>query len=277
MIMKKESFVKRILTTILVICFLFSFACPVYAVATEQWYEINVEGIYSVYEANTWEEEMREYNCYAYAINLTNGRWNPGDFASTESNQLSYDDEASIEDMVELVVADLKSDTLGYDCVKTQTACPTTTAGWYNVIAARKDTTEDFRDLYDNPFNDFHFAKLVNGEWYHKPGTTAVLKFKASPSNSISWIVEGYADGIWGYNINATYDSDIIYILYKEDHSVSAWRSIRNYHDGVWHVYIHSGTCESCGETVTRTTSRRCSGPPCKITQNIPDDDPVTE
>lgn len=48
-------------------------------------------------------------------------------------------------------------------------------------------------------------------------------------------------------------------------------------HVGAKHTYKYLDTCTSCGHMSTRTVTRACSGPPCNMTQSVPDEEPVTE
>lgn len=194
---------------------------------------------------------MPNYNCYAYAIGRTSA-CHPGDF----SNQ-SYNDSSSIATVAGMVKDDLNG-SLGYNCVKVQSSRPTSTSGWSNVIAVRKDTTGDFYG-----FNDYHFAKLASSNWYHKPGGTAVLKFISAPSNSVAWTNEAY-DGTY-HEPTITYDSDLRYLLYKSSHGATnyTWTG-EHYHSGSSHYSLYAYVCNDCGDYVrTVWTSTQCSGPPC--------------
>lgn len=209
----------------------------------------------SLYQWNAGE--MPNYNCYAYVL----GRkiWcQPGDF----SNQ-SYDGTVSIAALAEVVKDDLNGD-LGFDCVKVQSSRPTSTSGWSNVIAVRKDTTFD-----SGGYNDFHFAKLSSSSWYHKPGGTAVLKFNSAPSNSVVWTNECY-DGMY-HEYLITYDSELRYLLYKANHgnTTYTWTG-EHYHSGSRHYYRYAYVCNDCGDYVSTVwTSQSCSGPPCATPWSI--------
>lgn len=193
---------------------------------------------------------MPNYNCYAYALGRSSA-CDPGDFSGQSYNHL-----ADISTVANVVKADLKGQ-LRYSCVKKQTSRPSSTSGWTNAIAVRKDTTLDVG------FNDYHFAKLSSSNWYHKPGRTAVLKFKNAPTNTVSWTNEAYngsyhAPSIW-------YESSIVYLLYKTNHgsTVYTWTG-NHYHSGAQHYYEYGNKCQSCDEFVSTTwTSTPCSGPPC--------------
>ena len=193
---------------------------------------------------------MPGYNCYAYAVGITFS-CNPGYFSGR-----SYDDTTDIGTFASIVKADLQ-DGLGQSCVKVQGNRPSSIGSWSNVIAVRRDTNCDIG------FNDYHFAKLSSGSWYHKPGPTAVLKFNSAPSNSIIWTNEAYngvyhAPTIW-------YESNIMYLLYKTAHgnTTYTWTG-QHYHSGSKHFYQYGYLCSDCGEyTNTVWTSVSCSGPPC--------------
>lgn len=202
------------------------------------------------WDANT----MPGYNCYAYVLGRSS-RCDPGDF----SNQ-TYNDSMSIASFAELVKADLNNG-LGYSCVKIQNSYPSATSGWTNVIAARKDTNYDAGGI-----NDYHFAKLNSSNWYHKPGGTAILKFINNPSNSIIWTDEAYAYGGYMEPI-VWYDSDIVFMLYKENHgSITYTWTGEHYHAGANHYFLFANICSDCGDYLnTEWVSRSCSGPPCAL------------
>ena len=196
---------------------------------------------------------MSNYNCYAYALGRTS-TCHPGDFSGQ-----SYDDSASITDVALLVKDDLNGG-LGYNCVKIQTNYPTSTNGWAKVIAVRKDTTGDYFG-----YNDYHFAKLSSSSWYHKPSTTAILKFNSAPSNSVVWTNERY-DGDY-HNSSVTYDSALRYLLYKSSHGSTTYSYTgEHYHSGSSHYYLYAYVCNDCGDRVSTVwTSSPCSGPPCIV------------
>ena len=125
-----------------------------------------------------------------------------------------------------MIKEDLKGN-LKYNCVKIQSSRPSSASGWTNAIAVRKDTTGD---LYG--FNDYHFAKLSSGNWYHKPGLTAVLKFNTAPSNSFIWTNEAFDGEYWPPTIS--YESNIMYLLYKphpwQHHLHLDWAALSLWH-----------------------------------------------
>ena len=198
---------------------------------------------------------MSNYNCYAYALGRVSSWCRIGDF----SNQ-TYNESASITDVALMVKDDLNGD-LGYDCVKVQTSRPSSTNGWENVIAVRKDTDDE----YGIGYKDYHFAKLTSSGWYHKPGDSAVLKFNSAPSNSVDWTNEAYK----GYYIegHVTYDSALRYLLYKPSHGNTTYTYTgEHYHSGSNHYYLYAYVCNDCGDRVSTVwTSSPCSGPPCVV------------
>lgn len=222
--------------------------------AVKSYYEISPLSTneYSLKQSTVWawDSSMINYNCYAYVLGR-NTACDPGDF----SNQ-SYDPDADIEDVADLVKDDLLGQ-LGYSCVKSQTSIPTSTYDWSNVIAVRKDT--DHR-----VFNDYHFAKMTSTDWFHKPGRTAVLKFKYDPSNSVNWTNECFTGSDY-IAPDITYDSDIIYISYRDEHgsTTGTWTG-NHYHSGTKHYYEYDYVCNDCGEFVrTAWTSLNCTGAAC--------------
>jgi len=211
-------------------------------------YTLQYSTLYS-WDPNT----MPYYNCYAYAIGRVSA-CNPGDFSGQY-----YDDTANIDAVAVIVKDDLNGD-LGYDCVKIQHDRPTSTSGWSNVIAVRKDTTGDYYN-----FNDYHFAKLSSSNWYHKPGGNAILKFISAPSNSVPWTNERY-NGVY-LDDTITYDSQLRYLLYKPDHGeiTYTWTG-QDYHSKTKHFYLYANVCDDCGDYISTVwVSRACSGPPCGI------------
>lgn len=229
-------------------------------VAVQQYYEANGVNLqptsqYTLQNSTvySWNASMVNYNCYAYALGRSTA-CNPGDFSGQ-----SYNHTASISTVANIVKDDLKG-SLGYDCVKVQSTRPTSSAGWANAIAVRKDTNSDIG------FNDYHFAKLSSSKWYHKPGRTAVLKFNSAPTNAIAWTNEAY-NGSTYYAPTIWYESSIMYLLYKSNHGATTqtWTG-EHYHSGARHFYLYTYSCKDCGGYVrTAWVSEPCSGPPCAI------------
>lgn len=179
---------------------------------------------------------------------LTDKFYHPGSFYG---KPVAYD--AKVISLAQLTEGDL-TEGWGY-CVTTQTTRPSSLGNWDNVIAVRYG--ED-NDIIHMP--DFHFTKLSNGLWYHKPGKTAVLTFKSAPQNSVDWISEGYnGEFVTG---DTTYFDDIIYICYRALHDHETYAG-ENYHQGGYHYYKTNYTCSTCGKSGTCWKRFACSGNPC--------------
>ena len=229
-----------------------------------------------------WNKNIQKYNCYAYALGITSEKYNPGDFygKSTDTNfdpkepyyNVNY---ITLAELIPLVVADLQSNEMEivtgnkYACIKTQINIrPTSLGNWNNIIALRTD--EDGQ-------RDFHFAKLFGSDWLHKPGTFAIMKFNNPPSLDEDWTNEGY-NGINYIDDTITYESKIVYFLYKTDHiynNTYTWTG-EHYHAGDLHWYerVYTCACGDIGEPVWEAIP--CSGPPCSLVTSI-EETPVTE
>lgn len=203
---------------------------------------------------------MPNYNCYAYALGKTDDIYEPGDF----SNQTYDTNVCNINKVANLVEDDLR-DGLGYKCVKRQTNRPNTATSGATTIAVRQTTKAASNGGYD-----FHFAKLINGRWHHKPGKTAILIFKNYPSNDVAWTNESYS-----YNTYRTktldYDSDIIYFIFSNKHcATTAKYTGNNYHKNGLHYFEYDNICNNCGVVTGTTWSKQaCSGPPCALPSGV--------
>ena len=249
--------VRRLSSVLLIVCLLLSFTTHVQASGIPSNAASSL--VYSYFDE--WNEDMVDYNCYAYAINLSD--WCcPGDFGGGV-----YDGSADIDEMADLVAGDLSA--LDYDCIVQHTDLPTSLGDWSNVIAMRKDTTYGWVELLPGEYiyieNDFHFAKMKSDGWYHKPSDTAVLKFKSSPDNGTMWTNECVDEE--GYHLaTISYDSPIIYMSYRRDHGKSVpglWTGNES-HSGRTHEYEFYTTCADCGESKGKEwISYPCIGPTC--------------
>lgn len=210
--------------------------------------------------AVSWNSNMKNYNCYAYALGRTDAFYEPGEFVEE-----GYDDDDGVSVLADLTKQDLQ--VLGYNCVKTQSYRPTSYGSWSNIMALRRETENEFNNLFD-----FHFAKLSASDltWLHKPGSTGILRFKNAPSNSVEWSNESY-NGVEMVAPNTWYDSNIVYILYKTNHggTTRVWTG-EHYHSGTQHYYLYANVCSDCGDyKMTYWVSEDCSGPPCSVPNRI--------
>lgn len=160
-----------------------------------------------------WNPKWENYNCYAYSIKRTEEpeyystgkQYQPGDF----SGQFSYEMGTNIGDLKSAIEVDLTS--LGYEVIYNDTICPSEVGDNQELICVR---TGYF--IYNSRWTDYHFMRYDKNtdSWYHKPGPTAVLKYKYNPTSNVEWTNENSYEG----NINDysyIYDSEIYYILYN--------------------------------------------------------------
>lgn len=203
-----------------------------------------------------WTSDMPNYNCYAYALGKTDDFHHPGEYSG-----YSYDGRDSVDTIANHVVNDLKSSKLNYGCVKKQKTKPSYIDNTTNIIALRKYEGDD-----STVYSDYHFAKLNSSGWYHKPGGNAILKFKNDPSSYIYWTNERY-DGKNYLAPTIIYNSDIVYILFRKQHSSITWTG-EHYHSKNKHFFKYSYNCVLCG-TGTYWQSKACSGPPCTLPSGI--------
>lgn len=172
-----------------------------------------------------WDSRFANYNCYAYVIdrkeqNLVSGnyynRYSIGSFSG-----LSYSSSTSVNYAAQVVKSDLES--IGFTNVQISTSRFTVPQG-KEMICLRKQMQSS---------GDFHFMKYLSGEWYHKPGDLAVLKYKYDVSNDRPWRYEGF--GPYGVlrDRDFEYNSQIWYIMfdtmkYEVDSSLNKTISIQN-------------------------------------------------
>lgn len=173
-----------------------------------------------------WAAICDSYNCYGYAMEQLVRR-NPGYFSGNEMTEMM-----TIGDIGELVEADLYA--LGHTQVQ------------------RTFDLSEAEDLCKNEKAiclrisegiDYHFMRLYDGNWYHKPGQTAVLKYNYWITNIRLWTNESIYDGVY-YPGTITYDSSIMVITYDGGHE---WEySYCGTSNGVnMHIY----SCNNCTAT----------------------------
>lgn len=148
-------------------------------------------------------------NCYGYAIGQ-NALIDPGHYSNISpysyTNSFAYDYE-NISLICNAVVNDLVN--LGYTNAREVSS---------SYIPTGNETKIAFRVGYfvsNNAFADYHFMRWnANGYWLHKPGTTAILKYKyLSVSNT--WYPEAYVVGTgWLQDTTFTYKGTVKYVVY---------------------------------------------------------------
>ncbi len=125
------------------------------------------------------------YNCYAFSINRaeqpnfysTGRQYQPGDM----SDAGTFGDCSNINQLGKIICADLVA--MGYSNISLSSSIPTINSSQELICVRMK---------YDA---DYHFMRydIDTNAWYHKPGTTAVLKYNYVPSNDRLWYTE-YCD-----------------------------------------------------------------------------------
>lgn len=182
----------------------------------------------------SWDDNFENYNCYAYAIDTTTVKANPGLFKYLMDGGTLIDYEFDIadyecEDLAELVCADL--DVLGKERIYYSWNCPNTDSMCTNetIICVRK-----------GPY-DFHFMRYDQdlSAWMHKPSTTHILQYKYEPTESRDWSNERSIRGVV-YDANLWYTSEIFYISFNGHN----WYSYTNHNTGT-----HSRLCNICGDS----------------------------
>ena len=153
-----------------------------------------------------------KYNCYAYAIGRdenpheypTDKQYQPGDFSG-----LSFNLNMSISEMTQVVKADLEE--LGFVDIMITPSRPTVNSST-KLICMRKGAT------------DYHFMRYdyATNAWYHKPGNTAILKYKYQPAYARIWTNESIDSQGNFLPATTTYDSDIYYITYSDERAAIA-------------------------------------------------------
>lgn len=196
-----------------------------------------------------WNISHKYYNCYGYAIDYLS--WIHPGFISSSPN--GYDDSLPVSELAYYTGFDLIK--LGCCGIGISSAAPAYYSNEYNYICVRKGSNYPY---------DFHYMKFNNGYWYHKPGDTAILRYKYIPNNNIFWTNEAISEN-GAVAPMYVYDSQIYYIRYRPSHTYSYTYTGNNYHSGTYHYYEYAYVCNYCGSKTDATwTSVSCSGPPCQ-------------
>lgn len=158
---------------------------------------------------------------------------------------------------VEIIKNDLKIQNI---CVASTTSRTTALAlpTKYKVICFRIQTS-NYSQTSDKAENDYHFMKYdrSSAAWLHKPGASAILKYKYTPSNSRKWKLEGVIGNEHACDPNTLYDSSIHYIVYSSSHSYS----VKNQGDTSTHVL----ECDACSATKREAHILNASNSACRI------------
>lgn len=178
-----------------------------------------------------WDDNYLNYNCYSYALGISDNRYNPGQFSNQNCNKFLIGIK-SIDIIQQYVKDDLSN--RGYNCIQVQKNTYTLPPTGATLICVRNGHA-----VGSNVETDYHFMKYQDGNWYHKPGTSAILKYDSIPDINVPWISEGVGrDGIAAMG-NITYDGDIYFISYRQNHS-----GVRYYSQS-----YHKIDCDNCEYT----------------------------
>ena len=164
-----------------------------------------------------WLDRWKNYNCYAFAVERfelpqkysSYGRiqYQPGNFShNTELNITRK----SAEYIANTVKDDLVA--IGHEesSISISTSIPTVNGNQQLIcIRTASATALDW---------DYHFMRYDSetNAWYHKPGPSAILKYKYTPTNDRSWKAE-YYDENGAHSNNVTYTSTIYFIKYDKN------------------------------------------------------------
>lgn len=194
---------------------------------------VNPRSLYALVDnvaVGPWLDIYRQFNCYVYAINHdAYVSLNPG-FFSRKLFSISL----PVGKMAEYVSSDLIE--LGYERVfsslemELDNLCINE-----KIICIRKGS------------EDYHLMRFTNGNWYHKPGETQILRYLHEINPLMVWSSEHVIENV-AYPGNHTYDSEIYFISY-DGHS---WSSYTNNQTGT-----HTRRCSICMDIETT---------PCKTT-----------
>ena len=203
-----------------------------------------------------WDDSYTVYNCYSYVLGKTSGVSRmPGFMTGQDAHTREYLKSGKFDQIAGFVVSDLKES--GKCCTGYTKSLPSATSlnNYSGVICLRMTSSSLLTP-------DVHFMKYfkANGQWRHKPGTTAVLRYLHSPKKSKTWTNENVqADGV--HEGNLSYTSDIYYVNYNDAHKRTYTYSKPS--------ATHTGTCSICGDVVqqahvlnsTRTACVVCNCP----------------
>ena len=239
--MKVDYQVKILTSVVLIISLIFGSFSVLIVEASESAYTLQDSKVLDdngdwVKTGRTYNSHFQNYNCYAYAIgrveskfyNINAGlQYQPGDIFT---NIECYD--AYLSDNIDLfrctVIKDLNA--MGYTNIEVSYNVMPTISENKELICLRmgyKYIIQENEKIFLG--NDYHFMRYdyYTQAWYHKPGTSAILKYvnedgilqDGSLATNVPWSGEGvYEDG------NARdregnlieYTGDIVYITYDK-------------------------------------------------------------
>ena len=183
---------------------------------------------------STWVSSFENYNCYSYALGITDAWFDPGLITALSNNPAALDTwemdipNTTIEEIVERVEDDLQTlqkVRIFHRASEMDTSNLCTNE---SVICVRKGP------------EDYHFMRYSTDGWLHKPGETQILKYNITPTNSENWTNEAVYKNNY-VEPDTVYDSTIYFISY-DGHN---WEYTPNGNG------THTKTCAICGDVFT--------------------------
>lgn len=182
------------------------------------------------------------FNCYAYSIGRFNVWLNPGGLSDTV-----YQKEANVYRMAQLVVQDLEH--IGYQNVRILAASDFSQALCSELVIA----------LRIKQGEEFHFMRYdySDGNWYHKPGSSAILQYIGDPlASGAVWTNEQWLNGQYEPK-SLEYDSAILCIAAGTEHHYNRYTYCGNNR--------HILTCIGCTLTTGSASDCIMLGNTCRV------------
>ena len=220
--------VKNFVAFLLTITFIVACIPNLYVFAEESIYNLEYNYVYNeslnswVTSGGTYKNEYLYYNCYGFVID-SKSIYHPGDFTLflyKRGQRYPVTQYADLEDLVNLVCEDLEIlgycniQSMRYDEVVMSDLISSLTVFDHLICVRINDWTAN------NDNRDFHFMKydVETDAWYHKPGNSAILKYRYYPTEEMPWYPEQSFNmaELMGEDIYI-YNSDIYLIKYSEN------------------------------------------------------------
>ena len=184
---------------------------------TVSWDDENIQAEINKLEESVpvtlWNSNYQNYNCYAFVINrfedntqyTSNGKYAPGQFSGHQEGV--FHNGMSEEELAIYVKEDLEN--IGMTNVIIQDSIPELIYDNQELICLR---------VKDEDYHFMRYDKKTNA-WYHKPGNSAILRYKYIPSNGLHWKSElfSFNKAIFGVK---SYNSNIKFMIYTKPYVV---------------------------------------------------------
>lgn len=162
-----------------------------------------------------WLDRWLNYNCYAFAIERFEYPQKYHSLLQYQPGSLSHDTEVSItRESVEYIVNIVKEDliAIGYDGSSISVSTDIPSINNNQQLICVRTSSPSATDW------DYHFMRYDSetDAWYHKPGPTAILKYKYVPTYNRPWKAEHY-DENGAHSSSITYTSTIYFIKYDKN------------------------------------------------------------